>query len=237
VWRNAQGRVRAHCWSHECPEIEILAALGEIKAPIATSNDGERMRTVALRIWRQTQTGAHTLVEKYLRLRGIRLEVPSDLRFHPWLKHPSGVFAPAMVAGVRNGGGTQVAIHRTYLAPDGSSKANIEPQKAALGAIAGGAVALAPVGETIGVAEGIETALSVQQATGIPSLAALSASGLANVQLPASVREVIIAADADETGESAAFRAAQKFIREGRSVRIARPSRPGADFNDRLKEA
>jgi phage/plasmid primase-like uncharacterized protein len=137
-----------------------------------------------------------------------------------------------MVAAVRNGGGTLTAIHRTYLAPDGNGKGELNPQKAALGPIGGGAVALAPVGEILAIGEGIETLLSVQQATGIASLAVLGASNLASVQLPACVREVIIAADADEAGEAGALRAAKRFMREGRHVRVASPARRGADFND-----
>jgi putative DNA primase/helicase len=50
------------------------------------------------------------------------------------------------------------------------------------------------------------------------------------------VRDVIIAGDADEAGESAAHIAAQKFLREGRRVRIARAP-TGRDFNDMLMES
>ena len=59
---------------------------------------------------------------------------------------------------------------------------------------------------------------------------------LPQVILPPSVREVIVAADADRAGEEAAKAAANKFLREGRQVRIARPE-PGLDFNDYLQGA
>jgi DNA primase len=62
---------------------------------------------------------------------------------------------------------------------------------------------------------------------------ALSASNLAKVELPVCVKEVTIAEDADRAGEEAARAAANKFLREGREVRIARPE-PGQDFNDYL---
>ncbi len=42
---------------------------------------------------------------------------------------------------------------------------------------------------------------------------------------------VTIAADADDAGEEAAQSAAQRFIAEGRKVKIARPPK-GMDFND-----
>jgi phage/plasmid primase-like uncharacterized protein len=136
-----------------------------------------------------------------------------------------------MVGALRNVGGAFVGIHRTFLAALGV-KANLDPVKAALGPVAGAAIALAPVAEMIALGEGIETMLSVQQATGIPSFVATSASNLPNVELPGLVDLVIICADADDAGETAAIRAAQRFTREGRKVRIARPGRNHSDFND-----
>lgn len=139
-----------------------------------------------------------------------------------------------MVACVEDYAGRFVGVHRTWLRPDGSGKAAVKPQKAALGPISGGAVRLAPtLSEKIILAEGIETGLSVFQATGVATWATLGTSGLRGLRLPDCVREAIIAADSDEPGERAACQAAARFMHEGRKVRIARPS--GAkDFNDRL---
>jgi putative DNA primase/helicase len=103
----------------------------------------------------------------------------------------------------------------------------------ALGPIRGGAARLASAGETLALAEGIETALSVQQATGIPTWAALGTANLLRVELPAIVREIIICADADSAGEKAAQEAARRFLRDGRRVRIALPASAN-DFNDVL---
>ena len=82
--------------------------------------------------------------------------------------------------------------------------------------------------------EGIESTLSVVQDTGKPAWATLSTSGLRAVQLPPEAGTVIIAADGDEPGETAAKEAAGRFMDEGRSVKIARPP-VGMDFNDLLK--
>ena len=81
------------------------------------------------------------------------------------------------------------------------------------------------------VSEGIETGLSVLQATGIPTLAALSAAGVQALVLPACVHEVFIAADADPVGMDAAETAARRWHTEGRIVRIVKPPE-GLDFND-----
>ena len=83
------------------------------------------------------------------------------------------------------------------------------------------------------VGEGIETCLTAMQATGHPAWAALSTSGLRTLDLPESVREVIVLADGDDPGEAAARDCALRWQRQGRRVRIARPPR-GQDFNDML---
>ena len=56
----------------------------------------------------------------------------------------------------------------------------------------------------IAVAEGIETALSFQQETNIPTRAAISAPGMKAIMLPPEVRAVVIAADNGAAGEEAA---------------------------------
>ena len=158
------------------------------------------------------------------------------LRFHGGLKHPSGGRWPAMVALVTRGSdGTPLAIHRTFLARDGGGKAPVDPQKMMLGPCHGGAVRLAASGNVLMVGEGIETCLAAMQATGHPTWAALSTSGLRTLDLPEDVRDVIVLADGDERGEVAARDCAWRWKREGRRVRIARPPQ-GLDFNDMLMD-
>jgi hypothetical protein len=156
------------------------------------------------------------------------------LRFHAGLKHPSGGIWPAMVALVTSGAdGTPLAIHRTFLARDGSGKAPVDPQKMMLGPCRGGAVRLAEPDELLMVGEGIETCLAAMQTSGHAAWAALSTSGLRTLDLPGDVHDVIILADGDEAGETAAQDCAVRWKREGRRVRIARPPQ-GLDFNDLL---
>jgi hypothetical protein len=139
-----------------------------------------------------------------------------------------------MVALVTNGpDGRPLAIHRTFLALDGSGKAPVEPQKMMLGPCRGGAVRLAEPGYLLMVGEGIETSLAAMQATGHAAWAALSTSGLRALELPRNVRDVIVLADGDDPGEAAARDCAWRWKRERRRVRIARPPQ-GMDFNDLL---
>ncbi len=139
-----------------------------------------------------------------------------------------------MVALVTRGSdGTPIAVHRTFLARDGRSKAQVTPSKMMLGPCRGGVVRLGLIRGRLMIAEGIETALSAMQATAQPAWAALLTSGLRTLELPADVGDVVVLADGDDPGEAAAVHCAWRWKREGRRVRIARPPQ-GLDFNDML---
>ncbi len=200
---------------------------------VAPDDDAVRRRDAARRTWREGDPPEDTPVETYLRERDIRLPIPPTLRFAHLQHGPTGLVLPAMVAAVQAPDRSITGVHRTFLTMDGTKKAPVSQNKMMLGRCAGGAVRLAAAAEKLALAEGIETALSVQQATGIPTWATLSTSGLKAVILSDEVREVIICADGDEAGEKAANDAAQRFLREGRVVRIARAP-AGMDFNDLL---
>ena len=161
------------------------------------------------------------------------------LRFLPCHLHkPSGKRFPVILARVTYINGELHAVHRTYLAHDGNGKAPVEPQKMTLGTVGGFAVHLAPAAEKMAVTEGIETGLSVQQTTGVPTWAAISAGGMRNLILPPLplASEVLICADNDLVGIRSAQDAAARWQREGRICRIALPPE-GKDFNDVLREA
>ena len=209
-------------------------AAPRIVADDQSDRDNAKRTEAALVIWQSAMPAGGTLAENYLVSRGLYLPPPPTLRFHAGLKHPSGGIWPAMVALVTRGAdGVPLALHRTFLARDGGSKAPVEPQKMMLGPCRGGAVHLAEPGDVLMVGEGIETCLAAMKATGHPVWAALSTSGLRSLDLPADVRDVIVLADGDEAGEAAAQECGWRWKREGRRVRIARPPR-GMDFNDLL---
>ena len=201
---------------------------------MAPERDDTKRTEAALRIWQASAPAPSTLVDTYLQSRGLQLQLPQTLRFHAGLKHPSGGIWPALVALVTRGSDdTPLAIHRTFLARDGSGKAPIYPQKMMLGPCRGGAVRLGVPGDVLMVGEGIETCLAAMLATGSPAWAALSTSGLRALNLLGDVREVIVLADGDDPGEAAARDCALRWQHEGRHVRIARPPQ-GSDFNDML---
>ena len=249
--RDASGKVLVYCHAG-CEQRKVIEALWERGLWSGTShlprhrasrrwnpkkrnhNRQDERRTDALAIWQSAVSPAGTRVETYLAARGLSLPIPRSLRFNRRLKHPSGSYWPCMVALVARGSdGQPLAIHRTFLAGDGTRKAPVDPSKMMLGPCRGGAVRLGEPAELLMVGEGIETCLAAMQATGHPAWAALSASGLKALDLPSIVSEVIVLADGDDPGEAAAHGGATRWKRQGRSVRIARPPN-GIDFNDML---
>lgn len=199
-----------------------------------SDRDDTKRTEAALAMWRSATPVDDSPVETYLGSRGLKIPLPTTLRFHSALQHPSGNSWPAMIALVTRGtDNAPLAVHRTFLTRDGSGKAPVDPQKMMLGPCRGGAVRLGVLDEVLMAGEGIETCLAAMQATGRPAWAALSTSGLRALDIPDTVREVIVLADGDDPGEVAAQDCARRWKREGRSVRVARPPR-GSDFNDLL---
>ncbi len=191
----------------------------------------------ALRWWDGAPHDATgTPADLYLTGRGlVGLAASPAIRYRPDVAHPAErARRPAMLALVQDVTGAPIAVHRTYLTRSGR-KADAVPVKASVGPIFGGAIRLDAAAAEMVVGEGIETSASAGRLLGLPAWAAIAAGNLAQaLQLPALVRSVVIAADADGPGRKAAQDAAARWRAEGRRVRIATPDTPGADFNDVL---
>jgi hypothetical protein len=240
-----KGRVLVHC-HYGCPQNQVWAAIraagfqpncGPRRPPWTTNSSDYDKAGRAFQIWREATSASGTPAEAYLRSRHLTLPPPLSLRFRLRLKHsPTGTFMPAMIALVtRATDGKPLAIQRTFLTADGSGKAPVEPSKMSLGPVKGGVIRLAePDGGALIVGEGVETVLSVMQATGKPGWAAMSAGNLADLDLPKNVRDITLLADNDKAGERATLIAALRWRAEGRETRIARPPEGLNDFNDVL---
>lgn len=184
-------------------------------------------------------TIAQTYLEETRAIHGIRFSrLQTTLRFHPRVHHsPSSQFLPAIIARIRGPRGQSLGVHRTYLKSDGSGKADVTPAKMMLGPASGGAVRFGRDARLIALAEGIETALSVCAAARLTTWASLSTSGMKALILPPlPVAEVVIlCADNDTAGLSAAKITTGRLEAEGRSVSIIHPNVAGEDFNDVLR--
>jgi len=248
------GRLLAFCFGG-CEFNEIMLAL--VEYGLLDDDDGDDDLHVSRRVIVCPRDGAERIaharqiydsgvwderIAVYLHSREIGLTSPV-LRFQEQAPHRLGARLPAMLAPVVNVTGEQIGVHLTYLRCDGGGKATLpkEYQRECRGVIHGGAIRLAehdPDAELI-VAEGIESAFSAMQLFGRAGWAAVYAGGLKTLELPSTVRAVIIAADNDASGagQRNALAAYDRWTAEGRSARIKTPPAVGTDFNDLLLAA
>lgn len=243
------GRLLANCKKSGCAFTDIITELGLASGQVAyhppdpaemarreaqDRAEAAKRERQALGVWREAQPISGTGAEVYLRTRGITCPLPDSLRFHAGCWHSSARRLPALVA--RVDGAERLAIHRTYLRQDGTGKADVDPAKAMLGRIAGGAVRLCEDEGPLVVAEGIETALSLS--CGLlrrPATiwAALSAPGIAGLRLPDRPHRLTIASDGDDAGRAAAHKLAERADALGWTVSLL-PAPEGRDWNDIL---
>ena len=236
-----EGRTALHCFNgcdrdalHDAARCALGSGWMPPPRPDAARVQANRQsrQNAAQRLWQRSHPCPGTLAETYLARRGIgHAATSSALRFQADCPHPGGTRLPALVSAVRNGAGAVVAVQRTYLASDGL-KAAVDPARATLGPVWGAAVQLNPCGPELAVGEGMESSASAGLIFGLPAWAALSAGNLAALVLPLEVRRVLIAVDYDRPGRDAAAVAQQRWLAEGRTVRLAMPNTPGTDLND-----
>ena len=148
---------------------------------------------------------------------------------------------PAMLGAVTDVTDQLVSVHRTYLTQKGL-KADLPVVKKLTGCsarLAGCSVKLHSPGRvhgelSIGVAEGIETALACFAACDTPTVSAISAQGLSRYQWPRGVTNLLIYADNDhnQVGQRAAQTLAQRAKKAGLAERIVTPPQSGTDWAD-----
>jgi hypothetical protein len=236
---------RALFWCASCQDRTALTAaiLGGHRRAFRRTFTGDRPDRAgaerngerAIALWLGSTALACTLAERYLALRGLTNLITSPaLRFHADTPHPEGGRLPALIALVHDVYGHAVAVHRTFLDHVTGAKAAVEPARASLGPVRGGAVRLVPSAPEMVVGEGVENSASAALMLGLPAWSAVSAGNLAHgLLLPDDVRSVVIASDPDEVGQRAAAEAWRRWTDEGRTVRIAAPN-ASLDFNDIL---
>ncbi|HCR4000227.1 TPA: toprim domain-containing protein [Morganella morganii] len=184
-------------------------------------------------------TDAH----RYLMSRGINTLPAGHIRFNPREATPMGV-KQSIWSIATDDRGNGCYLHRTVL--EGDKKASFEGNKRLLklqednyldfaGSIA---IRMTPVASTLGIAEGIETALSCQQIYGCNTWSTLNANFMRKFRAPKGVTHLIIFADADSngTGLAAAFECGNRNILSPNDVEKVsiRWIDGTGDFNDML---
>ncbi len=242
--RPGRSRLLLHCFAG-CRASGILKALASARLlepgaalaidPPPAGPDKSGLREAALRIWGGARDLAGTPAASYLGLRSL-FEPSPELRYHP--RTPQGpkpytLFRPALIAAVRDGSGL-VAVHRTFLDLRAGQVPPRPLSRAGLGRFGRGAVRLGGLAARLGLAEGIETALSASVLFGMPCWATLGTERFALVELPAIVAELHLFLDNDAGG-----RRAETLAREAHgdvpSIGVHYPPRAGDDWNDVLR--
>lgn len=250
--RRHNGKIRnRYVWSVKrlmARDEEARAAVREVlynrRLAEAISSCWQKARRIDPRDFRQKPLLA------YLESRRI---ADGDIRFLEDIRFENGVldpetkrWFPAMTAAVRDVNGRLVTLHRTLLTSFGT-KADVAAPKRLMKlpkdrTISGCAIHIGEPQRTLALAEGIETALSVAVSTNLPCWACICAHGLEVVEIPPTVREVLIFADKDRsnTGECSAQKLFQRLSALGGAVRVMsiREEIPDTaksiDFNDLL---
>lgn len=193
-------------------------------------------------IWRAAVPITGTPAAAYLAGRGCAMPPAGAdvIRYHPACPYAGGP-VPAMVALMTTADGNRpTAIHRTPLTATGE-RDRTRPKKM-LGPTAGAVIRLSPDDDVtmgLGLAEGIETGLSVLAAGWAPVWAAGSAGTIRTFPILAGVEALTIFADHDASGagQDAARVCAGRWADAGREVTITSPREVGTDFNDILRGA
>ncbi len=147
---------------------------------------------------------------------------------------------PAMLALMSGAARRPATIHRTFLILDGQKAPVPSPKKllphASDRPLVGGAVRLGSTGSCVGIAEGIETALAVRQATGMTVWAALSCTSLERFQPPCGTEHVVIWSDLDTSGagQRAAESLKSRLESSGITALVLLPPESGMDWLDVL---
>lgn len=236
-----------HCFAG-CESTAIMAALrsGKILAP--TNHDpGQRqdgkgdLNKLAVAVWRHAEPYAGTLADRYMREGRSIIPDGINARFDPRCQCGAGdakVFAPALIVPIEEDAGV-VAIHRTFLTPDGRWKADMDEPKRMLGNPGTGAVRWGgiPLDGILRLAEGVEEAASVMNLLG-PGHFVWPALGIERYQgiaIPESVHTVVIYSQHGREAARAITRATPHLTANGRRLVDKLPPHAG-DWNDLLRE-
>lgn len=171
---------------------------------------------------------------KQRKLGEVLLPLP-EVRLHPDLPYYQGTEKvgswPCLLAVIRSPDGRVATLHRTWITEEGK-KVDLKAarkQYSTLDSVSndGAAIRLDDVEGTpvLHLAEGMETALAARAITRQPTWSTVNAGMLAKVEVPTSVRIVVIWADLDrsETGQKKAHELAERLASQGVAAMVFLP--------------
>lgn len=203
-------------WSFKDAATEVDNFLGHNPKPEHQQVDLEDQKRIEFlrRLWVNSwpsREGDYT--DGYLKSR--KLFLPKrGLRTARSIRGMDGNDYPAMLGEVSDANGKITSLHRTFLNPMAPGKAETGTQRAIVrGTVPdGSAIRLFGHGETLGVAEGIETALSAARIFRVPTWSTINTSLMRKFVVPSGVKKLFVFADHDESyaGHAAAYELAAR---------------------------
>jgi hypothetical protein len=205
------------------------------RTAIAAAEQEQHRRRQLLKarhLWRYSIPARGTPVETYLRKRGISGPIPNTLRGLPpgQVGRFGAMIAPFGLAsepepGVLDIGGLDISgVHLTYVADDGGPARNGRGnRKITIGVGHDLPIMLAPPNDGLGlaIAEGIEDALSVHEATGLGAWAAGTANRLPGLarHVPDWIECCTVIVDNDDAGRRGGAKLIEALQARGMEVR------------------
>lgn len=235
--------MRVTGWQFPEAAKNIDGIIGNIVATESKPDRSEADKIAAIqKVWKESVSVTEgDPVWLYLTRRTGITQMPTDVRYHSALwNSDDNQNHPAMVSLMRDQHGKGLSLHRTYLTFDGN-KAQVERVKKFMPGkpLICGAIRLFPMGECLGISEGIESALSAAKRFRIPVWAASNDNMLANWIPPEGVKRVIICADQDSSyaGQAAAYALAKRLVKKTQNgiayeVEVLLPPKMDTDWND-----
>lgn len=205
-------------------------------------NQSESLRNRVLNKFSRLHELKGTAAERYLNNREIKTLPTGSIKFCEQENTADGVLS-AIYSLATDANNNPCYLHRTFL--DGDKKAGIEACKKMnslqddtyLEHAQSIAVRLFPSASTLGIAEGIETALSSTQIYKCNTWSTLNASLMKKFRAPTGVEHLIIFTDTDKngTGHAAAFECGNRNLLSNNDVKRVTIRWPEfGDFNDTL---
>jgi putative DNA primase/helicase len=215
------------------------------KDPGAADANGSDSLNTAISLRRQANYRKRRTVERYLRGRSIVLELPKGvgevsatrLRDLGYSANVPGMLVPIYDSQLLNNSERRprlIGVQLTLLKQMANNKI-VRDMRRNFGKTGGGVVQFGGRPEDVLlIAEGVETALSVFEAIGASTWAALSAGNMASITIPPQVQVVVVCADNDDPGLKAGTALAERVAKMGKTALLAVPEHQGDDFNDVL---
>jgi putative DNA primase/helicase len=223
-------------WDFALAAREVDKIIGNLPRATPKIPRARMTREAVAQIWRGSKEITNgDAAGVYLCARNIRLASwPKALHYVPRMWHaPSHKHHPCMLALFRSADDKTGTVHRTYLA-------EVEPRRmfVPFGVPKGGAIRLSDPELCMGVAEGIETALSASVIFKMPVWACANEGMLRAWQPPEGAKRITIFGDNDSSfvGQAAAYFLAWRLGRANYHVTVEIPMTPDMDWNDVLRD-